>query len=425
MSIQDLATANELRNLLRYLTPQERAEMDSLLSRTPWSLIARPEQLPPAGEWSLWLILAGRGWGKTRTGAEWFRAQAERVPLLRIIAPTFADARDTCVEGPAGLRGICAPGELVKWNRSIGEGEFRNGARFRVFSGAEPERLRGPQSYADWYDELGAWAYPLATWDMAMMGLRLGTLPQAVITTTPRPLPLFRQIVGRPDARVTRGSTYDNRANLAESFFRDIVTRYEGTRLGRQELNAELLEDVPGALWTVTTIDAGRVAVMPDMTYVAVGVDPSATSKDTSDEAGIVVAGRSADRQGYVLGDYSLRGTPLQWAREAVAAYHRHHANAIVAEGNNGGEMVTTIIKSIDPAVPVELVWAAEGKRTRAEPVSALYEQGRAHHVGTFAALEDEMTTWIPQEGRSPNRIDALAWAFDKLGLTYRGKAGF
>lgn len=399
--------------------------MDALLSRPPWSLIARPEQLPPAGDWSIWLILAGRGWGKTRTGAEWLRAQAERVPILRIIAPTFADARDTCVEGPAGLRGICAPGELVKWNRSIGEGEFRNGSRFRVFSGAEPERLRGPQSYADWYDEMGAWAYPMPTWDMAMMGLRLGLQPQAVITTTPRAMPLFRQLLGRPDVVTTRGTTYDNRANLAESFFRDIVARYEGTRLGRQELSAEILEDVPGALWKLAQIDAGRLTTAPDLAYIVVGVDPAATSSDTSDEAGVIVAGRDADKRGYVLGDYTRRGTPLQWATEAVTAYHRHKANVIVAEANNGGEMVSTIIRSVDSAVNVKLVWAADGKRTRAEPVSMLYEQGRAHHVGTFATLEDEMSNWVPLEGKSPNRVDALAWAFHELGLTVSGRAGF
>ena len=388
-----------------------------------WREIARPNQLEPSGLWSVWLILAGRGWGKTRTGAEWLREQKERAPYLRIVAPTFADARDVCVEGESGLKRICAPGELATWNRSMGEGEFSNGSRFKVFSGAEPERLRGPQSYADWYDELGAWQYAQDTWDMAMMGLRLGTHPRAVVTTTPRPLAVLRELLTRADVHVTRGTTYENRANLADVFFQNIVSRYEGTRLGRQEIDAELLDDVPGALWTRAMIDGHRVTTIPALTRVVVAVDPAATSNDTSDEAGIVGAGK-AERSGYVLEDRTMRGTPAQWASEAIAMYHRLKANVIIAEANNGGEMVKFVINSIDPTVPVELVWAAQGKQTRAEPVSALYEQGRMHHVGTLAALEDEMASWLPLEGKSPNRIDALVWAAFGLGLTQRGGVG-
>lgn len=388
-----------------------------------WNDTARPEQLPPAGEWAIWLIMAGRGWGKTRTGAEWLRVKAQSVPYLRIIAPTFADARDVCVEGESGLKRICGD-ELTKWNRSMGEGEFASGARFKVFSGAEPERLRGPQSYADWYDELGAWAYPQDTWDMAMMGLRLGSKPQAIVTTTPRPLAVIRELLKRSDVVVTRGSTYDNRANLAETFFQNIVSRYEGTRLGRQEIDAELLEDVPGALWTRPMIDDHRVVTVPELSRIVVAVDPAATSNDTSDEAGIVGAGRDGER-GYVLEDKTVRGTPAHWAREAVALYHKLKANLIIAEANNGGEMVKQVIHGVDSSVPVQLVWAAQGKQTRAEPVSMLYEQGRVHHVGTLAQLEDEMCAWVPLEGKSPNRIDALVWAMFGLGLTKVGKAGF
>lgn len=388
--------------------------------RPSWRTIARPEQIEPGGDWVTWLILAGRGWGKTRTGAEWFREQADKYPYLRIIAPTFADARDTCVEGESGLRKVCKPGELVTWNRSMGEGEFKSGARFKVFSGEQPDRLRGPQSYADWCDELATWQYPRETWDMAMMGLRLGKQPRALVTTTPRPIEVIRELLKLPTTHVTRGSTYENKANLAATFFSQIVSRYEGTRLGRQEINAELLEDVPGALWTRAMIDGHRVTSFPPLQRIVVALDPSATSKDTSDEAGLIGAGRGADdwkKHGYILEDRTMRGTPLQWAKEAIAMYHRLTANEIIAEANNGGEMISTIIRQIDPSVPVRLVWAAQGKQTRAEPVSALYEQGLIHHVGTFPQLEDEQCSWLPLEGKSPNRIDAEVWAIAGLGL--------
>lgn len=389
-------------------------------SASSWRKVARPEQIEPSGDWSTWLILAGRGWGKTRTGAEWFREQAKQSPFMRIIAPTFADARDVCVEGESGLKRICLPGELVLWNRSMGEGEFRNGSRFKVFSGAEPERLRGPQSYADWCDELGAWAYPRATWDMAQMGLRLGQHPRAVVTTTPRPNDVIRELLKLGSTHVTKGTTYDNRANLAPSFFASIVSRYEGTRLGRQELNAELLEDVPGTLWVREWIDRLRVTGVPKLVRIVVAIDPSAGSKDSSDEAGIVVVGKGDDKHGYVLGDYTLRGTPSQWASEAIAAYHRHNADRIIAEVNNGGEMVETVLRGVEggEAIPYTSVHASDSKRTRAEPVSALYEQNRIHHVGIFSALEDEQCNWIPSEGKSPNRIDALVWAVTELGFT-------
>lgn len=388
-------------------------------SVSSWRKVARPEQIEPSGDWSTWLILAGRGWGKTRTGAEWFREQAQHSPYLRIIAPTFADARDVCVEGESGLKKICLVGELVTWNRSMGEGEFNNGSRFKVFSGAEPERLRGPQSHADWYDELAAWAYPRQTWDMAQMGLRLGTKPRVVVTTTPRPNDVIRELIKLNSTHITRGTTYDNRANLAASFFEHIINRYEGTRLGRQELNAELLEDVIGSLWVREWLDRLRVTVVPELVRIVVAIDPSAGSKDSSDEAGIIVAGLGKDKHGYILGDYTLRGTPSQWASEAIAAYHRHKADRIVAESNNGGEMVEAVIRGIvgGETIPYTTVWASDGKRTRAEPVSALYEQNKIHHVGSFPALEDEQCGWIPGEGKSPNRIDALVWAIHELGL--------
>lgn len=385
-------------------------------SAPEWRAIARPSQLPPPGAWRIWLILAGRGWGKTRTGAEWFRLQSRTVPILRIVAPTYADARDTCVEGESGLRAICGPGELVKWNRSIGEGEFSNGARFKLFSGDTPDRLRGPQSYADWYDELGAWQYQQEAWDMAMMGLRLGNDPRAVVTTTPRPTALIRSLAERNgrDVAVTRGATYENRDNLAAAFFEQIVSRYAGTRQGRQEIDAEILDDAPGALWKRMQLDKLRVSVLPELARVVVGVDPSATKG--GDEAGVVAAGLGKDGHGYVLEDASLQGSPDQWARAAVAAYHKHGGDRLIAESNNGGEMVSLTIQTIPGAPPVKLIHASRSKQARAEPIVALYEQGRVHHVGYFSHLEDEQCGWEPTTGApSPNRLDALVWALTEL----------
>ena len=382
-----------------------------------WREIARPEQIAPPGDWSVWLILAGRGWGKTRTGAEWFREKAQTVPMLRIIAPTYADARDVCVEGESGLKAICEPGELVKWNRSMGEGEFKNGARFKVFSGEEPERLRGPQSYADWCDELAAWQYSQATWDMAMFGLRLGENPQACVTTTPKPVQVVRELLKAPTTHITRGSTYDNRANLAQSFFTQIIAKYEGTRLGRQELNAELLEDTPGALWQRGQLELLRVDAAPPLQRIVVAIDPAATSHEGSDETGIVVAGRSADKQGYLLEDASGRYTPDQWARVAIDLYHKHRADRIVYETNQGGEMVEHTLRTVWSAAPLKGVNASKSKQARAEPISALYEQGKVHHVGAqFAQLEDQLCNWLPGD-KSPDRLDAMVWAFTELLL--------
>ena len=382
-----------------------------------WRDTARPQQIAPPGDWSVWLILAGRGWGKTRTGAEWFREKAQTVPMLRIIAPTYADARDVCVEGESGLKAICEPGELVKWNRSMGEGEFKNGARFKVFSGEEPERLRGPQSYADWCDELAAWQYSQATWDMAMFGLRLGKNPQACVTTTPKPVQVVRELLKAPTTHITRGSTYDNRANLAPSFFTQIIAKYEGTRLGRQELNAELLEDTPGALWQRGQLELLRVDTAPPLQRTVVAIDPAATSHEGSDETGIVVAGRSADKQGYLLEDASGRYTPDQWARVAIDLYHKHRADRIVYETNQGGEMVEHTLRTVWRAAPLKGVQASKSKQARAEPISALYEQGKVHHVGAqFAQLEDQLCNWLPGD-KSPDRLDAMVWAFTELLL--------
>jgi len=407
---------SEKKRLLERLK-QQATTLEQRQLKKRWRETARAEQLAPAGDWSVWLILAGRGWGKTRTGAEWFREKAQTVPMLRIIAPTYADARDVCVEGESGLKAICEPGELVKWNRSMGEGEFKNGARFKVFSGEEPERLRGPQSYADWCDELAAWQYSQATWDMAMFGLRLGENPQACVTTTPKPVQVVRELLKAPTTHITRGSTYDNRANLAQSFFTQIIAKYEGTRLGRQELNAELLEDTPGALWQRGQLELLRVDAAPLLQRIVVAIDPAATSHEGSDETGIVVAGRSADKQGYLLEDASGRYTPDQWARVAIDLYHKHRADRIVYETNQGGEMVEHTLRTVWSAAPLKGVNASKSKQARAEPISALYEQGKVHHVGAqFAQLEDQLCNWLPGD-KSPDRLDAMVWAFTELLL--------
>jgi predicted phage terminase large subunit-like protein len=374
---------------------------------------ARPSQRPPAGEWRTWLILAGRGWGKSRTGAEWLRSIKDSAPRMGIVAPTFADARDTCIEGESGLRSICNRGEIARWNRSMGELEFGNGARVKLFSGDQPDRLRGPQHYALWYDELAAFKYAQAAWDMGMFGLRLGDNPRCIVTTTPRPIPLIRRLLKDTATHVTTGSTYENRDNLAPAFFADIVSRYEGTRLGRQELNAELLEDVEGALWTRDALERDRATDAGELARIVVGVDPKVNATAES-ETGIIVAAQGKDKRLYVLDDASINGTPEQWARQVVATFRKWRADRVVVERNQGGDMVAAVLRAVDANLPIREVYATRGKWTRAEPIAALYEQGKVRHVGAFPKLEDQLCTWLPGED-SPDRLDAMVWALTDL----------
>ena len=389
-----------------------------------WPAVARPNQLRPPGDWwQIWLLLAGRGFGKTRTLAEWVCEQAASGQASRIalVAATAADARDVLVEGESGILAVAPP-----WCRPIYEPSKRrltwpNGVIATTFSAEEPDRLRGPQHDAAVCDELASWSHP-ETWDMLQFGLRLGRKPRCLIATTPRPTKLLRELLAREghDVVVTRGSSYDNKANLAPAFFAQIVKKYEGTRLGRQELNAELLEDTPGALWSQGLIDGTRISAAPELTRIVVAVDPAATSGEDADETGVVVVGQDKDGQGYVLADCSGRYTPIEWARIAISAYRTHHADRIVAERNNGGDMVEATLRMVDQNVPVTTVWASRGKVTRAEPISALYEQGRMHHVGTFPQLEDQMTNFTSDfdreaAGYSPDRLDAMVWAATEL----------
>lgn len=366
--------------------------------------------------------MAGRGWGKTRTGAEdvaWF-AQHNPGSRVAVVAPTYADARDTCVEGDSGLLSIIPDPCIAAWNRSLGEFILTNGSRFKLFAAEEPERLRGPQHHRAWCDELGAWRYA-ETWDQVLFGLRLGANPQAVITTTPRPNPLMRAIVKRVGTIITRGSTFDNADNLAASALAQLRDRYEGTRLGRQELEAELLLDVPGALWTLDMLDAHRVQAAPEMHRVVVAVDPSGTKGDgKGGDIGIIVAGLGIDGRSYVIEDATCQLSPEGWGRRAVAMYERHKADRIVGEKNFGGDMVRAVIQMADKHASFKSVDASRGKTVRAEPIAALYEQGRVSHVGAFPKLEDQMLNFTASgyvgEG-SPDRADALVWALTELML--------
>lgn len=387
--------------------------------RVRWlNQLARPEQLPSEDtSWNTWLYLAGRGAGKTRTAAEWLAWEASSKPKTRwaIVAPTYGDARDTCAEGESGIVNVLRQyGTLKDYNRSIGEIFLTNGSRIKLFSGEEPERLRGPQHHGGWFDELAAFKYPEA-WDQYQFGLRLGEFPQTIVTTTPKPIKIIKELIKQDNVRVVRGSTFDNAANLAESALAQYRLRYENTRLGRQELYGEILDNVDGALWTRKLIDDARVDNAPPLVRVVVAIDPAVTANATSDETGIVAAGIASNGDYYILDDKSIRTTPDAWARVAVELYHKHKADKIVAETNNGGDMVILLLKQVDASIATKKVTATRGKQLRAEPISSLYEQGKVHHVGYFSELETQMCEWTPQSTESPDRLDALVWALTEL----------
>jgi len=363
--------------------------------------------------------MAGRGAGKTRTAAEWLAWEAISQPETRwaIVAPTYGDARDTCVEGESGVLNVLRRYKVLKdWNRSLGEILLTNGSQIKLFSADKPDRFRGPQHHGAWCDELAAYRYSDA-WDQLQFGMRLGDKPRIVVTTTPRPTALIRSLALRNDGSVavTRGSTFDNAKNLAPSALLELEARYAGTRLGRQELYGEILDDVEGALWTRGLIERNRLQKAPQLARIVVSVDPAVTNTKDSDETGIVVVGSDATGQGYVLGDYSFKGSPLEWASKAVAVFDEWKADSILVEVNQGGDMVSAVLKQIRLGLPIREVRAHVGKRLRAEPVAAMYEQGRIHHVGEFAKLEDQMTVWTPDEPESPDRIDAMVQGFQDL----------
>lgn len=399
--------------------------------RYEWSVWARDNQLEPDGDWYIWLLLAGRGYGKTRVGAEMTCATAQRLPgcHLALIAETAADAREVMVEGPdSGILAISPPWFKPKYEPSKRRLTWPNDSYATTYSGDEPDQLRGPQHHFAWADEVAKWKYPQMAWDNLEFGLRLGIKPRVVVTTTPRPIPIIKAMVADEQTHLTTGSTYENMANLAPAFIQRVVKKYEGTRLGRQELHAVLLEDNPAALWKRADIEKTRVTKAPDLQRVAVAIDPSATSG--GNEAGIIVAGIAPCRckgfeeiHGFVLDDRSLQGSPSGWATEGVTAYHTFRADRLYGETNNGGEMVELTVRTVPNGkdVAYQGVHASRGKYTRAEPVSALYEQCKVHHVGMFAQLEDEQCQWVPGE-ESPNRLDALVWVLTGLMLDLPSK---
>jgi phage terminase large subunit-like protein len=409
---------------------------------------ARSNQNPPPGEWAWWYIKAGRGFGKTRAGAEWIKDRLLDHPGCRtaLVARTFSDGRDVMVEGESGLLSVL-PASVLKggtrdraWNRSIGELTLANGSLSRIYSSEKPASLRGPQHHFAWGDEPAYWLdahkgeLEDTTWSNLNLGLRLGRDATGILTSTPARVKLLTGtkerpgILNQPDVIVTEGSTFDNLANLAPTFRSRILARYEGTRIGRQELYAELLTDVEGALWTMEQIDNGRVdTIGAELDVIAVAVDPNVTDGAEADECGIVIGGRVAvcpvcgpDERGphaFVIRDASAAVGPSHWPALVVKVYDEEGADRATAEVNNGGDLVINAIKAVDARIPVTKVVASRGKRVRAEPVATLYEQGRVHHVGAFPELEEQMTGWVPNAGDSPDRMDALVWLLTDLML--------
>ena len=379
---------------------------------------ARPKQVAPAGHWIIWLILAGRGFGKTRTGAEWITEGVEDGTARRIalVAETAADARDVMVEGPSGVLACAKPWNPARYEPSKRRVTWKNGAQATTFSADEPDQIRGPEHDRAWGDEVAKWRYTEAL-DNLRFGLRIGVNPQAVLTTTPKPVEIIKSLVRDSDCILTRGSTNENRGNLAPQFVRAIFRKYAGSRMGRQELEAELLDDAPGALWKRAQIDKFRVKKPPQLVRVVVAIDPSVSSTAEGAETGIIVAGLGEDGHGYVLHDGTLeQPTPKAWGDQAVALFELHKADRVIGEANNGGDLVESNVRASKAGIPFTKVWASRGKATRADPISTLAEQGRIHHVGSLALLEDQLCQWEPRPGvLSPNRLDAYVWAFTEL----------
>jgi phage terminase large subunit-like protein len=398
-----------------------------------WAFWARPEQATPDGDWIIWLILAGRGSGKTRAGAEAVRTWVQTHPIVNLIGATIGDARDIMVKGESGILACCRRDERPRFLAADLRLEWPNGAVSMLFSAEEPDRLRGKQHMKLWCDELAAWRQPDA-FDQAMLGLRLGDKPQAIITTTPRPTKVVKTLAAGKDTIVTRGSTFDNKAHLARAFFERITARYKGRAIGRQELFAEIIEETPGALWTGALLERQRVApeaTPKEFAEIVVAVDPPARSGSKSDECGLIVAAKAENGLLYVLADLTSQGeTPGAWGARVGAAFRGFKANRVVAEINNGGDMVTEVLRQSEPNLPVHAVHATRGKFLRAEPIAAAYERGLVFHAGTFMKLEDQLCALTPDfdrraAGSSPDRADALVWALaDLLGVGQASTGG-
>lgn len=395
-----------------------------------WPTFRHPHQEPPeaasaGGPWTTWLVLGGRGAGKTRAGAEWVRSlvRERRASRIALVGETEHDVREVMVEGVSGLIAVSERAERPVWIPSRRRLEWPNGAVGYAFSAEDPDSLRGPQFDAAWCDELAKWRHAESTFDMLQFGLRLGETPRQVVTTTPRPIPLIRRLLADPRTAITRATSYANQYHLSRAFFDQVLARYKGTRLGRQEIDGEILDERPGALWSRAQLEACRVAAAPALARIVVAVDPPAAARARS-ICGLVAAGRTEDGTLYVLADASAPGlSPAAWAARAIALWRRYEADALVVEVNHGGDMVRQVIAEVDATVPVTSVRATRGKWLRAEPIAALYEQGRVKHVGSFPALEDEMCEFCLDglaDGRSPDRLDALVWALTVLSFGVR-----
>lgn len=421
----------KVKEVLSALGPQKVEEL-----KHTWSFWARDNQLEPAGDWNVWMVNAGRGFGKTRSGVEWVREQVKRgAKRIAAVASTNSDIERVMVKGESGFLSVCWKGDKTHKGKAMGFPEWsptkrtltwENGAQVQFFSAEEPERLRGPQFEVAWCDETAAWNKDIGTWDMLQFCMRLGKHPRIMVTTTPKPTKLIRQILKDPKTVVTTGTTFDNAANLADTYLTAVKEQYEGTRLGRQELYAEVLEEAQGALWTTDMLDAASVKHenLPDFTRIVVAIDPAITSNAESDMTGIIVAAIDVNGVAYVLGDYTDRLSPQGWASKAISLYHQYGADRIVAERNQGGEMVRRTLEVEDETVPIKLVHASRGKYARAEPISALYERNLVKHVvnppdgATLNDLETQMRTWEPLGSiGSPDRLDALVWAITDLSL--------
>lgn len=400
--------------LIRQLQSQQEPDFD-------WEKCARPEQKIPLGDWRTWLILAGRGFGKTRTGAETVRHWVDSgiYRRLALVGNSYKEARDIMVDGESGLLNVYPPHRRPIFEPGRQRLVWSHGAVAYLVSAENPEGLRGPQFDAAWVDELAKFRNASALWDQLNLALRLGACPRVLVTTTPRPKEIIQQLIESPDVYVTRGSTWDNQANLAPGFLQMIQNRFQGTQLGMQEIQGELLRDTRSALWSFEKLDHARVAQPPELQRIVIGIDPATTCGQSSDETGIIVAGRGYDGRGYILEDLSGRLPPHEWARRAVAAYWHYKADRIIAETNAGGDLVERVMRSIDPQVSFKSVKATRGKAVRAEPIAALYEQGRISHVkGGLEALEQQMCQYNPSgSGKSPDRMDALVWALTELML--------
>lgn len=414
-------TAPDKKKIIDGLTDEQAIGID-------WWMLeyARDKQIEPLGDWYIWLILTGRGWGKSRTGAEWVirRARAGHYPI-GLVGQTKADARDVMVEaGPASIMKISPPDFIPEYQPSKRRIVWPDGGMGHIYSGDEPDQLRGPQHATIWADELAKFKYPEKTWDNVELGLRVGKDPRAIITTTPKPTPIIKALVKDEDVHLTTGSSYENKINLSRRFINRVIKKYEGTNLGRQEIHGEILGEIEGALWSREDIEKSRTTNKPDLFRIGVAVDPPATSG----ECGIIIGGvtwiRDYEKQeevlhGFVLEDLTMPGQPSKWAKAVISGYNKFDADVIIGEINQGGDMVENTIRNIDGGKEVNYssVRATKGKWTRAEPIQALYEQGRIHHVGFFAELEDQLCSWVPGDAKSPDRLDALVWLFTALIL--------